>query len=223
MDLHVFPIPIPLPPSSPSHPSGSSQCTSPEHLSHASSLDWRSVSHLIISMFRCCSWEVFLDYLSKVIRHTITTSFLWTLLLPITHVLPGSGNLCCMHPCPWHSERRGAQMGVLSCCAVLSRSVVSDSAIPWTVAHQASLSMGFSSQEYWSGLPCPPGDLPNPGIEPRSPTLQADSLPSEPPGKPKNTGVDSLSLLQGIFRIRNQPGSPALQVDSLPAELPGNP
>ena len=47
-------------------------------------------------------------------------------------------------------------------------------------------SRGFSRQEYWSGLPCPPpGDLPNPGIEPRSPTLQADSLLSEPPGKPK--------------------------------------
>ena len=44
-----------------------------------------------------------------------------------------------------------------------------------------------------------PGDLPNPGIEPRSPTLQADSLPAEPPGKPKNTGVGSLSLLQGSF------------------------
>ena len=55
---------------------------------------------------------------------------------------------------------------------------------PWTVAHQAPLSMGFSSQECWSGLPCPPpGDLPNPGIEPRSPALQADALPSEPPGK----------------------------------------
>ena len=49
---------------------------------------------------------------------------------------------------------------------------------PWTVAHQASLSMGFSKQAYWSGLPFPsPGDLPNPGIEPRSPVLQADSLP----------------------------------------------
>ena len=58
----------------------------------------------------------------------------------------------------------------------------------------------FSRQEYWSGLPCPPpGDLPNPGIKPRSPTVQADSLPSEPPGKPKNFGVGSLSLLQGIF------------------------
>ena len=55
---------------------------------------------------------------------------------------------------------------------------------PWTVAYQASLSMGFSRQEYWSGLPFPPpGDLPDPGIEPGSPTLEADALTSEPPGK----------------------------------------
>ena len=55
----------------------------------------------------------------------------------------------------------------------------------WTVAHQAPLSMGFSRQEYWNGLPFPsPGDLPNPGIEPGSPALQADALSSEPPGKP---------------------------------------
>ena len=54
---------------------------------------------------------------------------------------------------------------------------------PWTVAHQAPPSMEFSRQEYWSGLPFPsPGDLPNPGIEPGSPTLRADALPSEPPG-----------------------------------------
>ena len=54
---------------------------------------------------------------------------------------------------------------------------------PWTVAYQAPPSMGFSRQEYWSGLPFPsPGDLPDPGIEPRSPTLQADPLTSEPPG-----------------------------------------
>ena len=58
----------------------------------------------------------------------------------------------------------------------------------WTVAYQAPLSVGFSRQEYWSGLPFPsPGDLPNPGIKPRSPTLQADTLPSEPPGKPYHT------------------------------------
>ena len=54
----------------------------------------------------------------------------------------------------------------------------------WTLAYHALLSMGFSRQEYRSGLPCPaPGDLPNTGIKPRSPTLQVDSLRSEPPGK----------------------------------------
>ena len=58
-------------------------------------------------------------------------------------------------------------------------------ATPWTVACQAPLSMGFSRQEHWSGLPFPsPGDLPDPGIIPGSPTLQANSLPAEPPGKP---------------------------------------
>ena len=56
---------------------------------------------------------------------------------------------------------------------------------PWTVAYQALRSMGFSRQEYWSGLPFPsPGDLPNPEIEPGSPALQTDALPSEPLGKP---------------------------------------
>ena len=58
-------------------------------------------------------------------------------------------------------------------------------ATPLIVAHQALLSMRFSRQEYWSGLPFPsPGDLPNPGIKPGSPALQADSLPPEPLGKP---------------------------------------
>ena len=56
---------------------------------------------------------------------------------------------------------------------------------PCTVAHQAPPSIGFSRQEYWSGLPFPsPGDLPDPGISPGSPALQADALTSEPPGKP---------------------------------------
>ena len=67
-----------------------------------------------------------------------------------------------------------------------------------------------------------PGDLPNPGTEPRSPTLQVDSLPAEPQGKPKNTGVGSLSLADlpdpGIILQ-----SPELQTDSLPAELSGKP
>ena len=56
---------------------------------------------------------------------------------------------------------------------------------PWTIARQAPLSMGFSRQGYWSGLPFPPpGDLPNPGIEPESPALQAGSFPAELPGNP---------------------------------------
>jgi len=66
---------------------------------------------------------------------------------------------------------------------------MSDSATPWTVAHQVPLSMGFSRQEYWTGLQFPSlGYLPNPGIKPRSLALQADSLPSEPPvhGVPKS-------------------------------------
>ena len=69
-----------------------------------------------------------------------------------------------------------------------------DCSLPGSSVH------GILQEEYWSGLPCPPpGDLPNPGIEPRTPTLQVDSLPSEPPGKPQNSGVGSLSLLQGSF------------------------
>ena len=72
----------------------------------------------------------------------------------------------------------------------VSHSVMLNSVIPWTVACQALLSMEFPRQEYWSGLPFPPpGDLPNPGTGPKSPALQADSLPSKPPGKHKETNV----------------------------------
>ena len=68
-------------------------------------------------------------------------------------------------------------------------------ATPWTVE-----SMEFSRPVYWSGEPFPPpGDLPNLGITPKSPTLQVDSSPAEPPRKPQNTGVGGLSFLQGIF------------------------
>ena len=64
-------------------------------------------------------------------------------------------------------------------------------AAPWTVAYQVPPSMGFSRQEYWSGLPfSSPEDLPNPGIEPGSPAFQADALTSEPPGKPNWSIVD---------------------------------
>ena len=71
------------------------------------------------------------------------------------------------------------------CCVCQSYSHVQFFVTPWTVACQASLFMEFSRQEYWHGLLFPyPGGLPNPGIEAQSPTLQADFLPSELPGKP---------------------------------------
>ena len=77
-------------------------------------------------------------------------------------------------------------------CAVLHLSVVSNSATLWTVAHQFPLSMAFSRQEYWHGLLyLPPGDLPNPGIKPRSPALQADSLPS---GTPHSYNSQNISI-----------------------------
>ena len=86
-------------------------------------------------------------------------------------------------------------------------------AAPWTIQ-----STEFSRPEYWGGEPFPSqGDLPKPGIEPRSPSLYVNSLPAEPQGKPKNTGVDSLSLLNPGIKL----GSPILQADSLLTELPG--
>ena len=71
---------------------------------------------------------------------------------------------------------------------------------PWTIAHQAPPSMGFSRQEYWSGLPFPsPGDLPDPRIEPGSPVLQAVSLLTELPGKPQQTTILAKYFLNFIF------------------------
>ena len=69
-------------------------------------------------------------------------------------------------------------------------------ATPWTIAYQAPLSMEFSREEYWSGLPFPSqGELPDPGIERRSPALQAEVLPSEPPGKPDSDEYQPCTLL----------------------------
>ena len=71
---------------------------------------------------------------------------------------------------------------------------------PWTIACQAPLFMGFSRQEYWSGLPCSPsGDLPNPGIQHRSSALQVNSLPAEPPRKSKKPYSFLLLLLLSRF------------------------
>ena len=102
-------------------------------------------------------------------------------LVPLEFRASSGIRLCCaVLSCIWHLQPHGLQPARLLC--------------RW----------GFSRQKYWSRLPCPPPkDLPNPGIKPRSPALQADSLPAEPPGKPKNTGVGSLSLLQGNFPTRH--------------------
>ena len=92
---------------------------------------------------------------------------------------------------------------------------MSDSATPWTVAYQAPLLMGFSRQEYWSGVPLPsPEDLPDPGIEPGSPSPTLYALPSEPPGKsqnghmtqfwPKRCEGKSLGASRKIFLLRSK-------------------
>ena len=82
---------------------------------------------------------------------------------------------------------------------VVSRSVVSNSAAPWAVARQAPVSMEFSRQDYWSGLPFPtPGDLPDLGIDPGSPVspeLQADSLPTKPTEKPLQSMLNSAGMM----------------------------
>ena len=82
-------------------------------------------------------------------------------------------------------------------CCVFSHSVVSESLQPHRLQPARLLCpWGFSRQEGWSGLPCPPSeDLPNLGTKPSSPALQADSLPTDPPGKPKNTGVFIISQI----------------------------
>ena len=84
---------------------------------------------------------------------------------------------------PWSCQNEVTQL----CQNEVTQSCPTQSEVttPWTIAYQAPSSVGFSRQEYWSGLPFPsPGDLPDPGIEPRSPALEADALTSEPPGKP---------------------------------------
>ena len=89
----------------------------------------------------------------------------------------------------------------IQCALFICSLTLSDSLQPHGLQPTSLLCpWGFSRQKYWSGLPCLlPGDLPTSGMEPRPPVLQAYSLPAEPPEKPKNTGVGSLSLLQGNF------------------------
>ena len=87
------------------------------------------------------------------------------------------------------------------CVWVLSSSVVSDSVTPWTVANKALLSVEFSRQEYWSGMPFPSlGDLPNPGIKPESPALAGEFFTTAPPGKPYNNHTNIYFSSISIFK-----------------------
>ena len=87
---------------------------------------------------------------------------------------------------------------------------------PWTAACKAPLSIGFSRQEFWSGLPLPfPGDLPNPGFKPRSPTLQPDSLPAEPQGKPPGPStLLQMAMFHSFLRSNDIPASFSLSMGS---------
>ena len=122
-----------------------------------------------------------------------------TRLLPSVLTRQGERELCCLLLQGRSSHWIRNPFLMISC--VLSRSVTSDSVTPWTAACPAPLSMGIlpGRNTGVGGLALLQGNLPNPGVRLRSPALQVDSLPSEPPGKPKNPGVGSLSLLQGIF------------------------
>ena len=120
-----------------------------------------------------------------------------------------------MWQCGWEGSLGENGGFVIKLCLTL--------ATVWTIAHQAPLSMGFSRQEYCSGLPfSSPVDLSHSGIKPGCPALQADSLPTEPRGNPKTTGGVADPFSRGIDP-GIEPGAPALQVDSLPAEVPGKP
>ena len=103
--------------------------------------------------------------------------------------------------CLANTSKKITYMYIKTCVCVCAQSFsqVRLFVIPWTIACQAPMSMGFSRQECWSGLPFPsPGDLPDPGIKPRSPALQADTLPSETPGKP------FFFLLLDVLKLRRK-------------------
>ena len=95
----------------------------------------------------------------------------------VIHILAETS--CIPVPCSVSASASGGVCLLAQLCPTL--------ATPWTIAHQSPLSIDFPRQEYWSRLPFPPpGDLPDPGIKPRCPAWEADSLPTEPPGKPGN-------------------------------------
>ena len=164
--------------------------------------------------------EIFKDLIpqhssSQVLEWHASPSGLW--LLP--NDFEGLSNLNFIRYSHFRESYIGRERGLKSCivdlspsCAVQLLSCVWLFVTPWTVAHQAPLSMGYSRQD-WSGLPLSsPGDLPNPGIKHESPTIQAVSLPSEPQGKLRvfrsiqsNIGWSLVwNILQGIYSLKKK-------------------
>ena len=133
----------------------------------------------------CGGTTVFLDQSSVDLHLSNSKSYAMQKIMNVVSLLHINRNVG-MDKCNFKINLRIAESKSmchlsLNCVCVCFATVMSDSVIPWTVAHWAPLSMGFTRQEHWSGLPfSSPGDLPNLGIKPRSPALQADSLPSEP-------------------------------------------
>ena len=152
-----------IPPLSPYHPSGSSQCTNPKH----------AVS--------CIEPGLAIRFIYDIIHVSMPFSQIITLSPSPTEskrLFYISVFLLLSHIQGYHYHLSKFHIYVLSCVWLF--------VTPWTIAYQAPPSIGFSRQGYWSGLPFPsPGDLPDPGIEPGSPVFQADVLTSEPPGKPQ--------------------------------------
>ena len=119
-----------------------------------------------------------------------------------SQIFPGSPTYKPSYPHPPkapHLFSQGCLLSFYSGGSLVAKSCLT-LATPWTVVHKAPLSMGFSRQEYWSGFPFPTsGELPHPGIEPESPSLQADSWPTEPPDK---TFFLHFSSVQSLSRVQ---------------------
>ena len=148
-------------------------------------------------MLHFYSWRELSKFKASVTIPSPSSDVAWLLLVNPTSSSPTPLPSSTINSIVWDTDNRS----VTSPCSnsylpqvkvkVKSLSHVRLFATPWTVGRQAPLSMGFSRQEYWSGLPFPsPGDLPDPGIESGSLALQADTLTSEPPGKPLNSPIN---------------------------------
>ena len=158
------------------------QARNQSHISIDSNGPWRVDPRRSRTDFRygCRHWEQSFLLSSSLMGHW-ENNYQLLGYEPLLVVLDTVGTLVVIIQLGTEKLRTG-EAQVVECCCLVARSCLFESfATPWTIAHQASLSMGFSRQEYWSGLLFPSiGDLPDSGIKPESPALQVDSLTTEP-------------------------------------------